>query len=161
MGEIQRPDGGQEPAEQRAGSGRQWPPSADHAPKRDAPHTLIATPKAAQQPGYFLTTTVQLLSPEFESVTATNGTHTPWAEGTTDKGRIVFSAQGSAEPLTNGCLAHDYAFICWNARVGRAEVPALTLSSFAPEKVVRHAARAGHDLHVEPVQQLFGRVPES
>lgn len=92
---IQRPDGGTEPAELRTGSGWQWSPKQDQAPKRDATYTLIATPKTGQQPGYFLTTTVQLRSPEFDSVTATNGVHTPWAEGTTDKGRIVFSAQGA------------------------------------------------------------------
>ncbi|QHA07874.1 hypothetical protein GQF42_35385 [Streptomyces broussonetiae] len=93
--EIQRPDGGVELAELRSASGWQWSPQPDQAPKRDATYTLIAKPETGQQPGYFLTTTVQLRSPEFDSVTATNGVHTPWAEGTTDKGRIVFSAQGA------------------------------------------------------------------
>jgi hypothetical protein len=30
-----------------------------------------------------------------------------------------------------------------------------------PEQVVRHAAWAGHDLMVEPVVQLVGRLPEA
>ncbi|WP_037671573.1 polymer-forming cytoskeletal protein [Streptomyces griseus] len=93
--EIQRPDGVKEPAERRLGSGWQWSPGADNTPKRDATYTLVATPRTGQQPGYFLTTTVQLRSPEFESVTATNGIHTPWAEGTTHGGRITFSARGA------------------------------------------------------------------
>ncbi|MEV6028310.1 transposase [Streptomyces sp. NPDC052036] len=35
------------------------------------------------------------------------------------------------------------------------------LASPSPEQVVRHAARAGHDLQVEPVEQLIGGLPES
>ncbi len=33
-------------------------------------------------------------------------------------------------------------------------------ASPAPEQVVRHTARAGHDLQVEPVEQLIGGLPE-
>lgn len=77
----------------------QWSPKAGTAPKRDATYTLIATsdPKKQQpqQPGYFLTTTVHLSSPEFKKVTATEGMKTPWVQGTTEKGRISFTAQGA------------------------------------------------------------------
>src|SRR5688572_27070927 len=43
---------------------------------------------------------------------------------------------------------------------GSAVVPAWTLASPAPEQVVRDAARAGHDIEVEAVEQLVGRLPE-
>lgn len=33
--------------------------------------------------------------------------------------------------------------------------------SLSPEEVVRHPARAGNDLQVEPVEQLVGGLPES
>ncbi|MFJ6501675.1 hypothetical protein [Streptomyces virginiae] len=93
---IQGPDGAQETVAPRQGAaGWQWSPTAGQEPKRDATYTLIATSPGGQQPGYFLTTTVHLRSPEFESVTATTGVHSPWVEGTTDKGRILFTARGA------------------------------------------------------------------
>ncbi|MFF8911713.1 hypothetical protein, partial [Streptomyces olivaceoviridis] len=42
------------------------------------------------QEGYFLTTTVHALIPEFDS-----GTRTPWIEGTTDRGRVTFTRDGA------------------------------------------------------------------
>ncbi|MFK0046113.1 hypothetical protein ACIQU4_18775 [Streptomyces sp. NPDC090741] len=55
----------------------------------------MATSPGSQQPGSFLTTTVHLRSPEFESVTATTGVHTPWVEGTENRGRITFTTRGA------------------------------------------------------------------
>ncbi|MFD7911894.1 hypothetical protein ACFV30_14330 [Streptomyces sp. NPDC059752] len=93
---IQGPDGPPETVVPTQGTtGWQWSPAAGQEPKRDATYTLIATSPGGQQPGYFLTTTVHLRSPEFEGVTATTGIHSPWVEGTTDKGRIAFTAQGA------------------------------------------------------------------
>ncbi|MCL7380050.1 polymer-forming cytoskeletal protein [Streptomyces sp. 35G-GA-8] len=92
---IQGPDGPSPSAPQRKTTGWEWSPQPGEEPKRDATYTLIATSPAQQQPGYFLTTTVHLRSPEFESVTATDGVHSPWVEGTTDKGKIYFTAQGA------------------------------------------------------------------
>ncbi|MBD0711861.1 hypothetical protein BU197_26990 [Streptomyces sp. CBMA291] len=91
---IQDADGGLHPV-QGQGTEWTWSPNPGDAPRRDATYTLIATPKAGQQPGYFLTTTVHLRTPEFEAVTATNGLHTPWAEGTVQHGRITFTDQGA------------------------------------------------------------------
>ncbi|MFF4433669.1 hypothetical protein ACFYZ4_31505 [Streptomyces sp. NPDC001513] len=94
--QIQGPDGPPETvAPTQGATGWQWSPAAGQEPKRDATYTLIATSPGGQQPGYFLATTVHLRSPEFESVTATSGVHSPWVEGTTDKGRIVFTPQGA------------------------------------------------------------------
>ncbi|ATZ22377.1 hypothetical protein SLAV_02265 [Streptomyces lavendulae subsp. lavendulae] len=93
---IQGPDGSPETVTPKQGTGGwQWSPAAGREPKRDATYTLMATSPGGQQPGYFLTTTVHLRSPEFESVTATGGVHSPWVEGTTDKGRITFTTQGA------------------------------------------------------------------
>ncbi|CAN3983861.1 Cytochrome c551/c552 [Kitasatospora purpeofusca] len=61
------------------------------APKRGTTYTLVA--KAAgggQQRGYFLTTTVHAVIPEFAS-----GTRTPWVEGVANKGRLVLAADGA------------------------------------------------------------------
>ncbi|MFD5436258.1 hypothetical protein ACFWJ4_29445 [Kitasatospora sp. NPDC127067] len=95
--QIQGPDGPPEPVPPRTGTaaGWQWSPKPGQEPKRDATYTLIATSPSRQQPGYILTTTVHLRSPEFEGVTATDGVHTPWVEGTTDRGRVVLTAQGA------------------------------------------------------------------
>ncbi|WP_049568588.1 hypothetical protein [Streptomyces sp. SBT349] len=60
------------------------------SPKRGATYTLLAGTENPAQEGYFLTTTVHARIPEFES-----GTRTPWVEGTTDRGRVTFSAQGA------------------------------------------------------------------
>ncbi|MEV7547875.1 hypothetical protein, partial [Streptomyces sp. NPDC089915] len=95
---IQGPDGPPQPVPARqGGAGWQWSPAPGDEPKRDATYTLIATSPAPvpQQSGYFLTTTVHLLSPEFESVTATRGTHTPWVEGTEGRGKIYFTPEGA------------------------------------------------------------------
>ncbi|XUM01907.1 hypothetical protein ACQ86F_35965 [Streptomyces venezuelae ATCC 10712] len=92
---IHGPDGLSEPVPQRTGAGWQWSPTAGKEPRRDATYTLVAASRSPQQePGYFLTTTVHLRHPEFDSVTATQGLRTPWAEGTTDKGRITFTPRG-------------------------------------------------------------------
>src|SRR5215470_768981 len=45
--------------------------------------------------------------------------------------------------------------------MGRFEIPAWSLVSLSPEQVVCHAARAGHDLEMEPVEQFIGRLPEA
>ncbi|MFF4323171.1 hypothetical protein [Streptomyces sp. NPDC001568] len=93
---IQGPEGQPETvAPTQGATGWQWSPPAGREPKRDATYTLIATSPGGQQAGYFLTTTVHLRSPEFEGVTATAGIHSPWIEGTTDRGRIVLTAQGA------------------------------------------------------------------
>ncbi|MFJ8335561.1 hypothetical protein [Streptomyces sp. NPDC094437] len=93
--EIQHPDGTRELVAPGTGPGWEWSPSPDDAPQRDATYTLIATSNGGRQPGYFLTTSVALRRPEFESVTATDGLYTPWVEGTTDRGRVVLSARGA------------------------------------------------------------------
>ncbi|MFD9692986.1 hypothetical protein ACFWXO_45385 [Kitasatospora sp. NPDC059088] len=93
---IQGPDGLSVPVPQRTGAGWEWAPKAGEEPKRDATYTLTATLPGRAQPGYFLTTTVHLRSPEFEAVTATAGVHTPWVRGTTTaRGRITFTGQGA------------------------------------------------------------------
>ncbi|WP_380283964.1 hypothetical protein [Kitasatospora purpeofusca] len=63
------------------------------APRRGTTYTLVAAPAGAGLPGagYFLTTTVHALVPEFAS-----GTRTPWIEGTAAKGRVVFASDGVA-----------------------------------------------------------------
>ncbi|MGV9271475.1 hypothetical protein ACWDRR_43315 [Kitasatospora sp. NPDC003701] len=71
-----------------------WPaPGSDPVPvpKRGTTYTLIAGTSIGGQAqhGYFLTTTVHALVPEFES-----GTRTPWIEGTADKGRVTFTTDG-------------------------------------------------------------------
>ncbi|MFD7666087.1 polymer-forming cytoskeletal protein [Streptomyces sp. NPDC059788] len=95
--QIHGPDGPSKNPPQKAGTGWEWIPAAGEEPKRDATYTLTATSvPGQQQPEHILTTTVHLRSPEFESVTATNGLHTPWAKGTDQgKGRITFTAQGA------------------------------------------------------------------
>ncbi|MFD4656976.1 hypothetical protein ACFWP2_15275 [Kitasatospora sp. NPDC058444] len=95
--QIQGPDGPPELVPPRTGTapGWQWSPKPGQEPKRDATYTLIATSGTNQQPGYILTTTVHLRRPEFESVTATDGVHAPWVEGTTDRGRVVLTAHGA------------------------------------------------------------------
>ncbi|KJK54924.1 hypothetical protein [Saccharothrix sp. ST-888] len=66
-----------------------WSPPS--APKRGTTYTLIAgsTGAGQQRQGYFLTTTVHALVPEFDS-----GTRTPWVEGTPSSSRVTFSAGG-------------------------------------------------------------------
>ncbi|MFE7191771.1 hypothetical protein, partial [Kitasatospora sp. NPDC057595] len=61
------------------------------APKRGTTYTLVAAAADAGRPqaGYFLTTTVHALVPEFGS-----GTRTPWIEGVTEKGRVRFTEDG-------------------------------------------------------------------
>ncbi|MFD9909256.1 hypothetical protein [Streptomyces sp. NPDC059063] len=60
------------------------------APKRGTTYTLVAKPPGVtNHQGYFLTATVHATIPEFES-----GTRTRWIEGTVDKGRVVFTADG-------------------------------------------------------------------
>lgn len=72
----------------------QWTPAPGTGPKRDATYTLIATDTNTMQQ-YYLTTTVQITSPTFESLTATNGIHTPWVQGpTTQDAWIHFDKDG-------------------------------------------------------------------
>ncbi|MET8629910.1 hypothetical protein ABZW30_40355 [Kitasatospora sp. NPDC004669] len=75
-----------------------WPTSA---PKRGTTYTLVAKAPGAgqQQRGYFLTTTVHAVVPEFES-----GTRTPWVEGTAGKGRVTFATDGVEVHRPNGNL---------------------------------------------------------
>ncbi|GAA2707554.1 MULTISPECIES: hypothetical protein [Streptomyces] len=66
--------------------------SVSPTPKRDTTYTLVAgTTDSAGQPeqGYFLTTTVHVRVPEFES-----GMRTPWVEGTGNNSRVAFSPAG-------------------------------------------------------------------
>ncbi|WP_331744683.1 hypothetical protein [Kitasatospora sp. NBC_01300] len=94
--QIQGPDGPPVPVQPKKGATTwEWSPQPGAEPKRDATYTLTATAQGQQQPGYFLTTTVHLRSPEFEAVTATAGVRTPWVGGTTDKGRVTFTPQGA------------------------------------------------------------------
>ncbi|MGW2541755.1 hypothetical protein ACWC5I_12995, partial [Kitasatospora sp. NPDC001574] len=69
------------------------------APKRGTTYTLIAGTDNGGQPqhGYFLTTTVHALIPEFGS-----GTRSPWIEGTADKGRVTFTPDGVKVDDRNG-----------------------------------------------------------
>ncbi|MER6916411.1 hypothetical protein ABT354_32525 [Streptomyces sp. NPDC000594] len=110
--EIQYPDGTLESVPQRGPSGWTWSPKANKAPKHAATYTLIATPPNAQHPPYHLTTSVQLSNPEYKSLTATVGVHTPWVQGTTNRGRIFFTAQGAAirnASNTRGIVTADKA----------------------------------------------------
>ncbi|MFB9369923.1 hypothetical protein [Kitasatospora albolonga] len=98
---IRFPDGKTVPVALGAAAGQPvvdqpylWPtPGAAPVPvpKRGSTYTLIAGTSLNGQPqhGYFLTTTVHALVPEFES-----GTRTPWIEGGKDRGRTVFTADG-------------------------------------------------------------------
>ncbi|MFD4831165.1 hypothetical protein ACFWPV_15120 [Streptomyces uncialis] len=94
--QVHGPDGPSNNPPRQAGTGWEWTPAAGEEPRRDATYTLTAASSPQQQPPeHILTTTVHLRSPEFESVTATDGLHTPWVEGTTDQGRITFTARGA------------------------------------------------------------------
>ncbi|MEU8765117.1 hypothetical protein [Streptomyces sp. NPDC048659] len=90
---IQGPVGAPHPVPLTAGPWH-WSPPPGEEPKRDATYTLIATPKSPHQPGYYLTTTVHLRSPEFEGVTATDGVSTPWVKGIAHGGRVEFTDLG-------------------------------------------------------------------
>ncbi|MEV7866046.1 hypothetical protein AB0P17_08070 [Streptomyces sp. NPDC088124] len=70
--------------------------------KRGTTYTLVAGTIGANgqaQEGYFLTTTVHALIPEFES-----GTRAPWIEGTTDRGRVTFTRDGARVDDFNNAL---------------------------------------------------------
>ncbi|MFJ8042413.1 hypothetical protein ACIRBX_18175 [Kitasatospora sp. NPDC096147] len=98
---IRFPDGQTVPVALGAPAGRPvtdqsylWPtPGAAPipVPKRGTTYTLIAGTSLNGQPqhGYFLTTTVHALVPEFAS-----GTRTPWIEGGAGLGRAVFTPDG-------------------------------------------------------------------
>ncbi|WP_331769783.1 FapA family protein (plasmid) [Embleya sp. NBC_00888] len=108
---IKGPDGSMQTVT-KGTAGWEWSPKKGDEPKRDATYTLIATPSTGKQPGYFLTTTVHLLGPEFDSVTATAGMHTPWVKGTEVDGRIHFTPQGAEirkDPEKRGILTADKA----------------------------------------------------
>ncbi|WP_327675243.1 hypothetical protein [Kitasatospora sp. NBC_00458] len=92
---IRYPDGTVELAAQATTA----PPVVDQpyslpvpTPRRGTTYTLLAGTADGGQPqyGYFLTTTVHALIPEFES-----GTRSPWVEGTTDRGRVTFTPDGA------------------------------------------------------------------
>ncbi|MGE7439992.1 hypothetical protein [Kitasatospora sp. NPDC001175] len=79
-----------EPAVRGAAPAHQEYSWSTSAPKRGTTYTLVAkAPGAGQQRGYFLTTTVHAVVPEFES-----GTRTPWVEGTANRGRVTFATDG-------------------------------------------------------------------
>ncbi|MFC5662285.1 hypothetical protein ACFP3U_04740 [Kitasatospora misakiensis] len=66
--------------------------------RRGTTFTLVARPPGgAQQRGYFLTATAHARIPEFES-----GTRTRWIEGTTDRGRVTFTADGVTVAAATG-----------------------------------------------------------
>ncbi|MFI1382865.1 hypothetical protein [Embleya sp. NPDC020886] len=93
---IQGPDGPPETVTRAPGTiDWQWSPKPGTGPKRDATYTLTAKPADPQQPAYVLTTTVHLLSPEFERVTANLGVHTPLVRGTKNEGQITFTKEGA------------------------------------------------------------------
>ncbi|MFE5332461.1 hypothetical protein ACFRCG_39385 [Embleya sp. NPDC056575] len=69
-----------------------WRPNADTAPRRGTTYTLIA--RRGQQEGHFLTTTVHVRNPEFETLTADTAIHTPRIQGTTTGGRLSLTATG-------------------------------------------------------------------
>jgi hypothetical protein len=100
---IQGPDGTKTSVGRRAtGPGvaltkYSWPVSP--TPKRGATYTLMAgvADSAGQfEGGYFLTTTVHVRVPEFES-----GTLTPWIEDTGTKSRVAF-VPGGVDITSNG-----------------------------------------------------------
>ncbi|MFB7620303.1 hypothetical protein [Kitasatospora sp. NPDC056181] len=81
-----------EPAAQGGAAAHQEYSWSTTAPKRGATYTLVAkSPDGGDQRGYFLTTTVHALVPEFG-----DGTRSPWIEGTQYKGRAVFTPDGLA-----------------------------------------------------------------
>ncbi|WP_371680853.1 hypothetical protein [Streptomyces sp. NBC_01276] len=92
---IQGPDGLAQTVPQRSGPDWSWSPKPGEEPRRDATYVLIATPQSEHQPGYYLTTTVHLRNPGFESVTATNGLSAPWVKGIDHEGRIEFTDLGA------------------------------------------------------------------
>ncbi|GAB3975912.1 hypothetical protein GCM10029978_061280 [Actinoallomurus acanthiterrae] len=66
----------------------EWKPDPGTGPKRDTTYTLIATdPNTGRQ--HFLTTTVQLCNPTFET-----GIHASRIQGTADTGGLTFTADG-------------------------------------------------------------------
>ncbi|MEW1697302.1 MULTISPECIES: hypothetical protein [unclassified Streptomyces] len=92
---VQGPDGSLETVTSAKGpDGWEWSPKPGQEPRRDATYTLLARAPGSQRPGYYLTTGVHLRSPEFETVTARDGVRAPWVEGTSDKGRVVFTSGG-------------------------------------------------------------------
>jgi predicted acyltransferase (DUF342 family) len=145
--QVQGPDGLSSSAPQHTPAGWEWSPQPGEQPKRDATYTLIATALATspQQPGYFLTTTVHLRDPEFESVTATNGVRSPWVAGTTDQGKIHFTAQGAEirDPSdARGTLTADKAALR-DLDTGQAQVAgALTVGGRVDVGGELHAAGA-------------------
>ncbi|MFD8145326.1 hypothetical protein [Streptomyces sp. NPDC059708] len=91
---VQGPDGPPQPV-QGSAPHWSWSPGASGEPKRDATYTLIATPRSGTEPGYFLTTTVHVLRPEFPSLTATEAVHTPLVTGTgSQQGQVSFTNDG-------------------------------------------------------------------
>ncbi|WP_345438423.1 hypothetical protein [Actinoallomurus vinaceus] len=66
----------------------EWKPDPGTGPKRDTTYTLIATdPNTTRQ--HFLTTTVQLRNPTFET-----GIHASQVQGTANTGGLTFTADG-------------------------------------------------------------------
>ncbi|MFE7189267.1 hypothetical protein, partial [Kitasatospora sp. NPDC057595] len=76
----------------------------EHTPSRaltrGTTYTLVAGTADSNgqvEEGYFLTTTVHAVVPEFES-----GARAPWVEGTTDQGRVTFTEDGVRVDDDNG-----------------------------------------------------------
>ncbi|MCZ0982231.1 hypothetical protein O1L60_34190 [Streptomyces diastatochromogenes] len=77
-----------------------------HTPRRSltrgTTYTLMAGTvdgNGQAQEGYFLTTTVHATVPEFD-----NGVRTPWVEGTANRGRVTFAANGAEVHRPDGGL---------------------------------------------------------
>ncbi|EFC83372.1 hypothetical protein, partial [Parafrankia sp. EUN1f] len=91
---IVLPDG----SEQAASNG-QWSPAAGTAPQRGTTYTLVASDGAQK---YYLTTTVDVASPAFDTLTVTGqltaigGIEAPWVRGSAAgwKSTVTFTADG-------------------------------------------------------------------
>jgi hypothetical protein len=81
-----------------------WSPAPDTAPQRGTTYTLVATSRSGPEPPYFLTTTVHLRNPTFETLTATVGTRTPLIQGTESHGYLTFSSDGLSVLKSTGAF---------------------------------------------------------
>ncbi|UGQ13394.1 hypothetical protein LO772_07235 [Yinghuangia sp. ASG 101] len=99
--QVLMPDGSEASGQFAAGSlpgSHEWSPDAGTGPKRGTTYTLVARTAAETSQGgdqgYFLTTTVHVLDPEFPTVTATTEVITPQITDTVNGARVSFSATG-------------------------------------------------------------------
>jgi hypothetical protein len=98
--------GGKEAVNPVKGGIYKWSPSVGIAPKRATTFTLVARPSSGQGPGYFLTTTVHLRNPTFETLTVTKGVQ----GGNAGDGRITFQ-QGGLHVYRDGSEALGAAYV--------------------------------------------------